>query len=138
MVDWLEARVIVIGYPPACVARSPDVDSYCALIVAQVTNSSEWLSEVEHSAQRSPGHPSPTRVKTPRRPRPIPHIDPMPGEKHSDTPARWLRRAIAASLVCASLPSALMGCSPAFDWRSVRVPDTQLVTELPCRPSRFQ
>jgi hypothetical protein len=25
-----------------------------------------------------------------------------------------------------------------FDWRSVPVPDTQLVTELPCRPSRFQ
>ena len=36
-----------------------------------------------------------------------------------------------------SLPS-LIGCTPAFDWRSVPVPDTQLVTELPCRPSRFQ
>jgi hypothetical protein len=32
----------------------------------------------------------------------------------------------------------LQACTPAFDWRSVRLPDTQLVTELPCRPSRFQ
>ena len=31
-----------------------------------------------------------------------------------------------------------MACTPAFDWRSVTVPGTQLVTELPCRPSRFQ
>jgi hypothetical protein len=29
-------------------------------------------------------------------------------------------------------------CSPTFDWRSVALPDTQLVTELPCRPGRFQ
>jgi hypothetical protein len=32
----------------------------------------------------------------------------------------------------------LVACSPAFDWRSVPLPGTQLVTELPCRPSRFQ
>lgn len=30
------------------------------------------------------------------------------------------------------------GCAPTWDWRSVQLPDTQLVTELPCRPSRFQ
>jgi len=29
-------------------------------------------------------------------------------------------------------------CAPTWDWRSVPLPDTQLVTELPCRPSRFQ
>ncbi len=33
---------------------------------------------------------------------------------------------------------ALAACSPTFDWRSVAVPGTQLVAELPCRPSRFQ
>jgi hypothetical protein len=32
----------------------------------------------------------------------------------------------------------LAACSPTLDWRSVRVPDTQLVAELPCRPGRFQ
>ena len=37
--------------------------------------------------------------------------------------------------------SALAGacaCTPTWDWRSVALPDTQLVTELPCRPGRFQ
>jgi hypothetical protein len=34
--------------------------------------------------------------------------------------------------------TALVACTPTLDWRSVRLPDTQLVTELPCRPSRFQ
>lgn len=34
--------------------------------------------------------------------------------------------------------AALEACTPTFDWRSVPLPDTQLVTELPCRPSRFQ
>ena len=29
-------------------------------------------------------------------------------------------------------------CTPTWDWRSVALPDTQLVTELPCRPGRFQ
>ena len=29
-------------------------------------------------------------------------------------------------------------CTPTWDWRSVPLPGTQLVTELPCRPSRFQ
>jgi len=33
---------------------------------------------------------------------------------------------------------ALAACSPTLDWRSVAVPGTQLVAELPCRPSRFQ
>ena len=34
--------------------------------------------------------------------------------------------------------SLLWACTPTFDWRSVRLPETQLVTELPCRPARFQ
>ena len=62
----------------------------------------------------------------------------MNREKHSDTPvARSVpdlcRRAcgIVALLAC-------VACSPTFDWRSVPVPGTQLVTELPCRPGRFQ
>ena len=29
-------------------------------------------------------------------------------------------------------------CSPALDWRSVPLPGTQLVAELPCRPGRFE
>lgn len=32
----------------------------------------------------------------------------------------------------------LGACSPPFDWRSVPLPETQLVAELPCRPARFQ
>ena len=32
----------------------------------------------------------------------------------------------------------LPGCSPTLAWRSVALPDTQLVTELPCKPGSFQ
>ena len=32
----------------------------------------------------------------------------------------------------------LAACSPTFDWRAVPLPGTQLVTELPCKPGRFQ
>ena len=66
------------------------------------------------------------------------HDDLMPHKKHSDTPVDGRRDAlgrIVLSLV------ALLGCgacTPTWDWRSVPVPGTQLVTELPCRPSRFQ
>jgi len=62
----------------------------------------------------------------------------MPQEKHSDTPAsgcqRTLRRTIAGLVALAPL----WACTPTFNWRSVKLPDTQFVTELPCRPSRFQ
>jgi hypothetical protein len=34
--------------------------------------------------------------------------------------------------------AALGACAPALDWRSVPVPDTELVAELPCRPGRFE
>lgn len=65
-------------------------------------------------------------------------IDPMPGQEHSDTPAHPRPSTRHQAAIALGLVTALLACSPAFDWRSVRVPDTQLVTELPCRPSRFQ
>jgi len=34
--------------------------------------------------------------------------------------------------------AALAACSPPLDWRTVAVPDTELVAELPCRPGRFE
>jgi len=62
----------------------------------------------------------------------------MPDEKHSDTPVDSCRRpTLGLALVSAAL-SVLQACSPTFDWRSVRLPDIPLVTELPCRPARFQ
>ena len=57
---------------------------------------------------------------------------------HADTPVDRPRNLPIHALVCAAALSSLLGCTPAFDWRSVPVPGTQLVTELPCRPSRFQ
>jgi len=62
----------------------------------------------------------------------------MTREKHSDTPVDnslrprlWIRLALAGLAV-------LGACSPTLDWRSVPLPDTPLVAELPCRPARFQ
>jgi hypothetical protein len=62
----------------------------------------------------------------------------MPLELNSDTPVQWLPgpglqtvRGVLAAL-------ALAACTPTWDWRTVPVPDTQLVAELPCRPGRFQ
>jgi len=62
----------------------------------------------------------------------------MSSEKHSDTPVGggWSRPLRILSGLAAS--GALAACSPAFDWRSVPLPDTPLVAELPCRPARFQ
>jgi hypothetical protein len=34
--------------------------------------------------------------------------------------------------------AALAACSPPLDWRTVSVPDTELVADLPCRPGRFE
>ena len=62
----------------------------------------------------------------------------MPRDKHSDTPAHRPQTRAPRALCCATALAALVACAPTFDWRSVRLPDTQLVTELPCRPSRFQ
>ena len=64
--------------------------------------------------------------------------EPMSSEKHSDTPvARLVPGFFRLALGLAGL-AATAGCSPTLDWRSVSLPDTQLVTELPCRPGRFQ
>ena len=62
----------------------------------------------------------------------------MATEKHSDTPVAKLRESARRRLLGPAALLALVGCSPTFDWRSVPLPDTQLVTELPCRPGRFQ
>ena len=66
------------------------------------------------------------------------HDDVMQHKKHSDTPVNGNRDwrgcpfpALVALLACAA-------CTPTWNWHSVPVPGTQLVTELPCRPSRFQ
>jgi hypothetical protein len=34
--------------------------------------------------------------------------------------------------------AALAACAPALDWRTVLVPDTELVADMPCRPGRFE
>ena len=62
----------------------------------------------------------------------------MPHKKHSDTPIDGVqtpRRRISLSL---GVLLGLAACTPTWDWRSVPLPGSQLVTELPCRPSRFQ
>jgi hypothetical protein len=65
----------------------------------------------------------------------------MPLIKHSDTPVPWLpaqglrmERCVLSALALAACGA----CAPTWDWRTVRVPDTQLTAELPCRPGRFQ
>jgi hypothetical protein len=62
----------------------------------------------------------------------------MPHEKHSDTPADDCRKLAARTLLGLAALSCLAACAPTFDWRSVALPDTPLVAELPCRPARFQ
>jgi hypothetical protein len=32
----------------------------------------------------------------------------------------------------------MAGCGPALDWRTVPMPETELVAQLPCRPGRFE
>lgn len=62
----------------------------------------------------------------------------MADKKHSDTPVDSCRNPTLRILCGVALLAGLLACSPTFDWRSVPLPDTQLVAELPCRPSRFQ
>jgi hypothetical protein len=62
----------------------------------------------------------------------------MPRKKHSDTPVAAPSNIVRATLLCLAAAQAVTACSRTLDWRSVTLPDTQLVTELPCRPSRFQ
>jgi len=62
----------------------------------------------------------------------------MHHKKHSDTPVDTCRKPGHRLLLAALALGALAACSPTLDWRSVALPDTQLVTELPCKPGRFQ
>lgn len=62
----------------------------------------------------------------------------MPRQKHSDSPARRRRGTAFRIFFGVATAHGLVACSPTFDWRSVALPGTQLVTELPCRPARFQ
>jgi hypothetical protein len=57
---------------------------------------------------------------------------------HSETAVGPHRRARSRVFRCFAALAALAGCSPTYDWRSVPLPDTELVTALPCRPARFQ
>ena len=62
----------------------------------------------------------------------------MPDKKHSDTPVDSCRNPTSGILFGLAALATLGACSPQFDWRSVPLPDTQLIAELPCRPARFQ
>ncbi len=65
-------------------------------------------------------------------------MNPMVVKKHSDTPVAKRLLAPNLRLLMPLLLWALGACAPTFDWRSVPLPDTQLVAELPCHPGRFQ
>ena len=62
----------------------------------------------------------------------------MPLDKHSDRPSGGRERTPIRTIHALVALAPLWACTPTFDWRSVPLPGTQLVTELPCRPSRFQ
>lgn len=62
----------------------------------------------------------------------------MPHKKHSDTPVDGAPAPRRRIFLCLGLLLGIAACTPTWDWRSVPLPGTQLVTELPCRPSRFQ
>jgi hypothetical protein len=66
------------------------------------------------------------------------HDDRMPRQKHSETPAGGGGATVSRTFLGLAAALGLAACTPTFDWRSVALPDTQLVTELPCRPARFQ
>ncbi len=62
----------------------------------------------------------------------------MPRKKHSDSPVDRHRAPVFRTFAGLAALLCLGACAPTYDWRSVPLPDTQLVTELPCRPGRFQ
>ena len=62
----------------------------------------------------------------------------MPEKKHSDTPVDSRAKPTCGFRPGLALLLGLGACSPTFDWRSVPLPETQLIAELPCRPARFQ
>jgi hypothetical protein len=57
---------------------------------------------------------------------------------HSEPTASGRQRTLTRTIPGLVALTQLWACTPTFDWRSVPLPDTQLVTELPCKPSRFQ
>ena len=74
--------------------------------------------------------------------RDVPHIDDhddlMLPKKRPDSPDERHPVQVLHGFLGLAVLSWLGACTPTWDWRSVTLPDTQLVTELPCRPSRFQ
>ena len=62
----------------------------------------------------------------------------MPQQNHSDIRVDGVRTRLRRGVACLGVLQGLAACTPTWDWRSVPLPGTQLVTELPCRPSRFQ
>ena len=62
----------------------------------------------------------------------------MAHKTHSETPVDGDRRLLRRSFLAPLALLAIAACTPTWNWRSVPLPETQLVTELPCRPSRFQ
>jgi hypothetical protein len=66
------------------------------------------------------------------------HDDVMSHKKHSDTPFDEVQTSLRRIFLCLGILPGIAACTPTWDWRSVPLPGTQLVTELPCRPSRFQ
>ena len=62
----------------------------------------------------------------------------MPQHKHPDIRVDGARTRRRRIFLCLGLLAGLAACTPTWEWRSVPLPGTQLVTELPCRPSRFQ
>jgi hypothetical protein len=62
----------------------------------------------------------------------------MRHKNHSETPVGGFERPLGRIFLGLAALSGIVACAPAWDWRSVPLPGTQLVTELPCRPSRFQ
>lgn len=62
----------------------------------------------------------------------------MPHIKHSDTPVDGVRNTACRRFLGLAALIGVVACTPDWDWRSVPLPGTQLVVELPCRPSRFQ
>jgi len=66
------------------------------------------------------------------------HDDAMPRKKHTDTPVGRVLPALHRGFLALAAVQVTAACTPAWNWRSVALPGTQLVTELPCRPARFQ
>lgn len=72
----------------------------------------------------------------------------MPTEMNSESPVPAIGGCAAArpphsgtgafSRVLATVAALVAGCTPTLDWRTVPLPDTALIAQMPCRPARFQ